>query len=318
MSKYHSSKVFGDAVGPFGFPMPDKLAKAADEALKKLPKEVRERFKTTVIDANGNRVQVEGYARRMTETKAMDFRDGEHADISVITSDTVDRDKEVVLPRGLDFSQFLKNPVVTFCHNYSTLPVGKCLWVKMESISDGDCWKAKTLYTPRPNEALLPKEKEFLPDIVWHYVREGFMPGKSIGFIPLSYRDFTPDEIRANPKWADATWGVVPEALILEYAVCPVQANPDALVENVAKMRAKGITSKSMTDALGLIVPEVIPPMAEEAIPKQIEEPEIKSFVRPETIRDAAQRRALASLKGLPSKVESRIVDRLHREMGKV
>jgi hypothetical protein len=307
------------ATGPFGFPMPDKLAKAAEEALKRVPKDVRDRFKTTVTQADGKKQTVDGYARRTVETKAMDFVDGEHADVSVITSDSVDRDREVVVARGLDFSQFQKNPVVTFAHSYYCLPVGKCLWVKMEQLAGGgECWKAKTKYTARPGADLLPEGSEWFPDIVWHYIREGELRGKSIGFIPMEYHDPTPDEVRANPNWADAKWGIIGEAMVLEYAVAPVQANPDALVESVAKMKAKGFSSKTLTDALGLVIPEDVPAVADLSTKEMPITKTVLPFVAPETIKLATERAAQQALQSVSAKVSEQLLDGIYRKMGKV
>lgn len=330
MSKYNSSKAYGSAIGPFGFPMPDKLAKAADEALQAVPKDVREKFKTTVRDAAGQKHAVEGYMRLETVAKAMDFVDGERSDVSVITSDSVDRDSEVVLPSGLDFTQFQRNPVVTLCHNYQAFPVGKCLWVKKGTMGNGgDCWKAKTQYMPRPAE--FPVDEEWLPDTTWAYVRDGYLPGKSIGFIPLSFRDVTPDDVRANPDYADAHW-IIDHAIVLEYAVVPVQANPDALVEAVAKMKAKGIVSKGLTDALGIVIPDAMPNAdqieatailkdIDDGLKKVVKKTEpviIKTIINAESVQKAATRQAMAALSGMEKKVSDQLMDRIYQKMGKV
>jgi hypothetical protein len=237
-----------------GFPIPDKIAKDVETALNAVPKDLGDKLKTTIEGSDGKKTEVHGYARRFVTGKGMEVVDGERCDVSVITSDSVDRDGEVVLPSGLDFSQFQRNPVVTLCHDYKSLPIGKCLWVKKANMpAGGDCWKAKTQYMARPSDH--PEGDEWVPDTVWAYVRDGYMPGKSIGFIPLSYRDITPDDVRANPDYADAHW-MIDKAMVLEYSACPVQSNPDALVEAVGKMRAKGIDSMVIANAIGLIIPD--------------------------------------------------------------
>lgn len=310
-----------------GFPIPEKIVGEVDAAMKGIPKDIREHFKTTVTGADGNKTAIEGYGRATVGNKQMEIVDGERCDVSVITSDSVDRDGEVVLASGLDFSQFQRNPVVTLCHNYQTLPIGKCLWVKKTPMAaGGDCWKAKTQYMPRPDTK--SEGEEWIPDTVWAFVRDGYMPGKSIGFIPMSFRDVTPDDIRANPDYADA-WGIIDKAMILEYAVCPVQANPDALVEAVGKMRAKGIVCKALVDAMGMVIPDAVAKAVESVTDYAMNvysspPPEIIPTISDDVIRAHVERQAKSIIDGMDlSKTiadafKSRLDDELARAMGRV
>ena len=50
--------------------------------------------------------------------------------MAVITTAISDRDREIVLPKGGDFTEFEKNPVVPYAHNYYGKPVAKVLWIK--------------------------------------------------------------------------------------------------------------------------------------------------------------------------------------------
>ena len=45
--------------------------------------------------------------------------------IAMITTTSVDSDGDIILPEGIDFSIYKKNPVVFLNHNYSLLPVAK-------------------------------------------------------------------------------------------------------------------------------------------------------------------------------------------------
>jgi len=352
-------------IGPLGFPMSDAMAKAADEALKHIPAELRDRVKTRVTDADGNKIEVAGYIRRSMNVKGMDFNDDERADVSVITSGSVDRDSEVVLPKGLDFDQFRKGPAVQLCHNYTLPSIARCLWIKQDTLGDGsDAWKAKSAYTKRPSD--FPEGQEWLPETTWFYVREKLLNGKSIGFIPTNMRAITPDDLRANPDYADA-YCIIDKALVLEYSVCPIGANPDALVEGTSKMMAKGLKTKSLMDALGIIIPDAMP-SAEDVTKKTLTNAEIqelrakghgvvkgacghvvrqcrcadghdarlittcdelcdqckaviaksRSFVRPETIAEAAKAIAKNALADAPKTIMDALTDRLHREMGRV
>lgn len=237
---------YGDCTGPLGFTMKSEIARLVDAAIKSQPRELRDAFSTRMTVA-GKTFDVAGYCRKGVVPENTTFAEGEHADVSVITSDSVDRDTDVVIPRGMDWSHFQKNMVVPFAHNYDELPVGKCQWVALTKCGNGDGWKAKTLYTKRPDTH--PAAAEWFPDSVWHNVKEGVLRGKSIGFIPLNYRGPTSDELAMHSTWKDAR--ILDKCLALEYSVVPVPANQDALVESVAKSK-----SYLLAKALNLIIPK--------------------------------------------------------------
>lgn len=198
--------------------------------------------------------------RRSFVATKMDLVKGERADVSLITTDAIDRDFEVIYPKGGDWRQFKRNPVVTFNHQYAELPVGRSMWVKRERGEKSDGWLAKTQYTGRPDT--WPKEAPWFPDAVWWFVSSGDLPGKSIGFIPLEYRAPTSDEIKARPELADVR-AVIPRWLALEYAVATVQSNPDAIVQQVAKAKTAGVgVPDVLLEELGLIIPEPPQPFA--------------------------------------------------------
>jgi hypothetical protein len=202
--------------GPLGFPMTEIAARVVETLLQEQPKGKEWEYKRAFAGAAG--------------ATAAELLPGERADVSVITSAAVDRDLEVVWPAGIALEEFRKNPIVTFAHQYDQLPVGKALWIKR----DGDRLKAKTRYSTRPADWI----SEWLPDAVWHLVQSGDLAGKSIGFLPLEGHPPTPDEIILRPEWAKATW-VYSKGLLLEYAVAPIPANAEALVEAVAKGQLK-------------------------------------------------------------------------------
>lgn len=259
MGKYLSLKAYGDTVGPLGFRQTSTAAKATEDALKKQPSELRSIFKTNIIGADGKEATVDGYARLALTPDQTELVSGEHADISVVTSDAVDRDGEVVLADGGDFKQFLANPVVPFNHDYSALPVGRCLWMTALRSPDSNLkgWKAKTRYTARPKDQ--PESVEWLPDTVFHFVQAGDLRGKSIGFIPLNIRAASRDELKSRPDWKDARH-IISDWLLLEYSPCSIPCNQTALVDAVAKAADSGMKlSKQFLDSLGVMLPAPAP-----------------------------------------------------------
>lgn len=208
--------------GPLGFPLRESVARTVEALLAARPK--------------GEEWE---YRRTSTAPFATELVEGERCDVSVISTPSLDRDREVVIATGIDLAQFRSNPVVTFAHRYDELPVGRALWIKHE----GDRLKAKTRYTPRPADW----KGDWLPDAIWHMVKTGDLNGKSIGFLPLDGGPPTPDEVSRFPQWKEAQW-VYRKSLLLEYAVAPVQSNPDALVEAVSK----GLLGVELAAKLGL------------------------------------------------------------------
>jgi len=232
LPKIATKRAYGDAIGPFGFPMPSDLAIEIETALKTLSREFIESFTTEI---NGQKIA--GYRRSVSVVEKSDFVENERADVSMITSAAVDRDRDVILPTGIDWKSYKKNPVVGYGHNYDILPVGRAMWWKRATSADPslDGWLAKTQYTKRPDMW----QGDWWPDAVWHMIRSGDLRGKSIGFIPLDGHRPTPDEIKTRPGLAEARW-ILTKIQIVEYSAVGVQSNPAAVVQSIAKSAAAG------------------------------------------------------------------------------
>jgi hypothetical protein len=198
----------GYCKGPLDFPCTSEVARELEAQLKEAEKD--------------------GFTyQRSFVTKAVsEFVDGERADVSVVTDDSIDRDSEVVIAKGLDLKQFRKNPVVAWAHQYDQLPVGRAEWIK----ADGNSIKAKTVYAKRPEGM----EGPFFPDSVWALVQQGMLPGKSIGFLPREASAPSVKEIELRPELASVRT-VIRKATMFEYSIAPVPSNPNALATAVAK-----------------------------------------------------------------------------------
>ncbi|MBV8781022.1 MAG: hypothetical protein JO353_06465 [Phycisphaerae bacterium] len=191
---------------------------------------------------------------------AFQFDPGERADVSFITTDSVDREGEVFLPHGGDWSQY--NRVVTWCHAYGPvdgwigLPVAACLWMKPKTTAEFTGTLAKTRYYEKPTDwGNSGASGPWLPTVITELQRQNppGCTGKSIGCIPLNVREATRDEIRRRPDWQGKP--IFDRWLGLEYAVCPVPMNPSCELEAVAKMTARKridhrAIAEMVTDAL--------------------------------------------------------------------
>ena len=139
--------------------------------------------------------------------------DDDNTAIAAISTDGIDRDKEVLLPKGVDFDNYNKNPVVLWAHDYSSTPVGKSQWIK----------QGRKYIKAKWEWADTAKAQEIKQ--LWD---GGFLSAVSVGFIASKGHEPTPDEIKKNPAWAEVRW-VVDEWELLEFSIVPVPANPEAL-----------------------------------------------------------------------------------------
>lgn len=140
----------------------------------------------------------------------------ERAVVAVITTSTIDRDREIVQPGGLDTKAYLANPVVLYQHNGWSTPVGKCLWIKRTP--DGAGLLAKVQFWKSA-------EAQDLYDLY----ASGFMSAFSIGFRTLEGSPPTPEEVRADPSKADCRF-IHRKTELLEFSCVTIPCNPDAVV----------------------------------------------------------------------------------------
>jgi len=146
-----------------------------------------------------------------------DIDSEERSVTAVISTDVVDRDNEVLVPKGADIESFTKNPVIPWSHNTLEPPIGKALWIK----------KNRNRLTAKVKFAATQKAEE-----VWQLFKQGFLKAFSVGFIPKEGHEPTPDEVRKKPEWANARF-IFDKWELLEFSPVTVPANPEALATAV-------------------------------------------------------------------------------------
>jgi len=150
---------------------------------------------------------------------------------AVISTSGVDRDREVVVAKGGDFTNYLKNPVVLFAHNYQELPIAKTLWIKQT----GSKITAKAKFADVG-----------MADDVYKLYKGGFLKAFSIGFIPNKRHQPSPKEIEKRPELANV-WNIIDEWELLEFSAVPVPSNPEALTQAV-KSKAISLTTEMLKE----------------------------------------------------------------------
>lgn len=239
--------LYGDAEGPLGFPMPSPQAKELDTLMRSLPTEA-------------------GYTYRKLSLPAAldDLRPGERADISWISTEAPDRDRDLVLASGMDDSHFQINPIVTLNHAYWLPPVGLSLWRRAGTDGGRRGVLAKTYYPQRPERW---PDSSWPPDETLALVQAGLLRGKSIGFLPLKARPPSEEEVKQHPDMAGVRY-VIEKWLLLEYACCYLPVQQYAVVEAVGKAMVPPL-SASVQRALGIATP-VATPVVEAARERQV------------------------------------------------
>lgn len=151
----------------------------------------------------------------------LDVAEGERAIIATINTNTIDRYRTVIDPKGGRLDNYRRNPVVLLNHDESQ-PVGRNQWIKLK---EGRL-VAKTKFM----DATLSEQA----DKTFRMYQEGFMYGFSISFDPVEYGPPTVEEIRARPELAECrciyrVWD------LMEYSCVAVPANPEAIAEAVSR-----------------------------------------------------------------------------------
>lgn len=143
----------------------------------------------------------------------------------VISTEGVDRDREVVLAKGLNFTDYRKNPVVLYMHDPFKV-IGLC--------DSGPTLRRRNKITEVV--ATTKFAETTFAEEVFALVDGKFVRGISIGMDPNTMKRSVPSpgEIRKKEHWLNVL-AVVRSADILEYSFCSIPSNADALTTAVGK-----------------------------------------------------------------------------------
>lgn len=151
--------------------------------------------------------------------------DGE-AEITISTN-SVDREQDELLPEGCDLRNYQRNPVVLFGHDSYDLPVGICTSIKVEATGLRAAWRWLQ-NDPRAER-------------VKNAYDQGVLRAASVGFRPLAY------EPNAHGGYRFTKWE------LLEWSLVPVPANPDA----VRTLKSLGLYGPSSVTHLNLAIQQL-------------------------------------------------------------
>jgi HK97 family phage prohead protease len=136
---------------------------------------------------------------------------------------SVDRVGDAIDPAGWDLTEYRANPVVLWAHQAIEPPIGRGSNVSV--IAD----------RLMGNVTFADADAYEFADTIFRLAKGGFINAGSVGFLPLEW-DFSQEK--------DRPFGInFRRQSLLEFSVCPVPANPNALAE----ARAKGIDTAPLT-----------------------------------------------------------------------
>lgn len=180
-----------------------------------------------------------------------------------ISTAAVDRDGDTIDPKGWDLKSYKRNPVVLWAHDHTTPPIGRAsnLWTDAKGLH------ATVEFPPRGIHALA--------DQVHDLIKAGFLSATSVGFI-------------AKESRPSKTGQAITRAELLEFSICSIPSNPQALVlqrsydraavqkwlsrgtvgtkteidwdsiNNTAFQTAVNVDSRDVVAVIGRMVPEMI------------------------------------------------------------
>lgn len=142
----------------------------------------------------------------------------------VISTNDLDRDGDILDPKGCDIENFMKNPVFLPFHDYDKFPLGKVV-----GIEKGDDEIRADVYFPTVEElstdAGNASEHAKTVDFAYHCYKMGMLFAVSVGFYTRKRTD-----------------NVITEWELLEFSAVSLPANQNALVEAVKSL---GMSLKS-------------------------------------------------------------------------
>lgn len=144
------------------------------------------------------------------------------------STESVDRDGDVIECSGWRLENYLKNPVVLWAHDYSRPPVAMAKQVFVDQRAKKLSFK---LYFPRIDElgspGAPPSDHALFVDTLYNMYRASMLNASSVGFRGLKS---APREDDADkPMWARGVRFTEQE--LVELSLVPVPANAEALVQ---------------------------------------------------------------------------------------
>ena len=160
--------------------------------------------------------QLTGFDCSTVEIKDLSGRNKEFT--ICVSSDKVDRMKDIILQEGINWSEWNQNPMMPWAHNYSKPSVAQGISKPWMEKYGGT---TKTYVRGR-----MGSHTDALQ--IWDAMNEGLVRAASIGFIPVKTEPRKKDDEEGAPMFGAPTKYI--EVTALEASICSIPANNDCLL----------------------------------------------------------------------------------------
>lgn len=198
----------------------------------------------------------------------------------IASTATVDREGDVVVPEGIDLTEYLKNPVVLRQHNHNH-PVAECADV---AVRNGRL------------EALVqfpPEGTSGMADETYRLVKSGVLSAVSIGFLPGEWEFMEP----GIGGWRGRKYL---SCELIEFSFVAVPANPDALVIERSLLGAEEQIALARRNVAAMQVQAAFAPAADA---EQAAEPDMQAQKKAGRVLSKANADKLRSARALIGEV---------------
>jgi len=152
---------------------------------------------------------------KLYDCELKDFSERERAFTAIASTETVDRDGDILLANGWKLKNYRKNPVVLWGHDANNLPIAKAKDIKAEN--------GKLAFRPQFATA----EMNPLAEQIFQMFKSGFLRAFSVRFDPIEWEDIEQSEGKQTNPFRQPR--IYKSLELLEISAVNIPANPEAL-----------------------------------------------------------------------------------------
>ncbi len=144
------------------------------------------------------------------------------------SDETPDRDDDIIEVAGWDVSDYMKNPVFLWAHEYEKPPIGKAVQINKDLTNGRLVFDIKfPTLEELSSDVGSPSEHAKFIDTIYNLYRGGYLSATSVGFHGIKFKPRDDGEMNSNPEWQRGRRYM--EQSLLELSAVPVPSNPNAL-----------------------------------------------------------------------------------------
>jgi hypothetical protein len=161
----------------------------------------------------------------------------------ISSTETPDRDEDIIRVAGWNLENFKKNPVILFMHNNFMPPIAKAISVTKDLIAKQLVIDMKfPTISELSSDVENPHQHALFADMIFNMAKNGYIGTGSVGFRSnLFQRRLDQDDM---PEWSRGIEFIEQE--LLEFSITTVPANPEAVI--MRSMKSKGLATHDQID----------------------------------------------------------------------